>query len=210
MVQVPGSSAVWTSSFKAVKRVPSCRVTAFSIGSCRPAVWMASPTRQECNIITIPWQRCISSLVPSLSALIQRSISVKRLLTRTWFVGWCLAFLFGNQPVNFIKHSVNLRQDQQLGRESKMMMMMVMMMDTLRKQILSHWCHSKSEASACKTLTAPVVVVFMLTMAKWDCFSTSTVWPYRKESGQWHVNFDPGTRRHVQHIIAGCKNVYVQ
>lgn len=53
MVQVPGSRAVWTSSFNAVKRVPSCSVTAFSNGSCWPAVWVASPTRQEHNITEV-------------------------------------------------------------------------------------------------------------------------------------------------------------
>ena len=41
-------------------------------------------------------------------------------------------------------------------------------------------CHWKSEASSYKkrdtTLTAAVVTVFVFTMAKWDCFSTSTSW----------------------------------
>lgn len=47
MVQVPSSRDVWTSSFNAVKRVPSCSVTAFSIGSCWPAVWVAWPSCQQ-------------------------------------------------------------------------------------------------------------------------------------------------------------------
>lgn len=47
MVQLPKGSAVWTSSFKAVKRVPSCSATAFSIGSCSLPVWVASPTQHH-------------------------------------------------------------------------------------------------------------------------------------------------------------------
>lgn len=122
MVQVPGSRAVWTSSFNAVKRVPSCSVTAFSIGSCWPVVWVASPKHQGRNItdVLVPFPERDASLPLSsqLSPLIQLSIS-ERLLTRTRFVRCCLAFLSGNQPVHFIEHSVNLRQDQQLGQDIK-------------------------------------------------------------------------------------------
>lgn len=41
------------------------------------------------------------------------------LLTRARFIGHCLTFLPGNKPVHFIEHSVNLRQDQQLGEDVK-------------------------------------------------------------------------------------------
>lgn len=44
VVQAPGGRPVCTSSLSAVTTVPSCRVTAFSVGSWRPA---ASPVRGE-------------------------------------------------------------------------------------------------------------------------------------------------------------------
>lgn len=123
----------------------------------------------------------------------------ERLLTRAQFVRGRLAFLSGDQPVHFIKHSVNLRQDQQLGQEIKMKMKMA---STPSKLILRYRCHGKSEASGYrKILTAAVVAVFMLTMAKWDCFSTSTSWSHREKRRQnkkntpfkkWHVNFKLG------------------
>lgn len=53
MELVPCSRSVWTSSLNAVRRVPSCSVTAFSIGSCLFSVCVASPTHQEPNIIIV-------------------------------------------------------------------------------------------------------------------------------------------------------------
>lgn len=52
-----------------------------------------------------------------LLSINQSEHQCERLLTTAQFVRSCLTFLPGNKPVHFIKHSVNLRQDQQLGQD---------------------------------------------------------------------------------------------
>lgn len=59
-VQGPEGREVWTNSCNAVKSFPSCIVTAFSMGSCWPAVCVASSLHQEQRnkncFVNIYWQ----------------------------------------------------------------------------------------------------------------------------------------------------------
>lgn len=73
MVQVPGSRAVWTSSFNAVRRVPSCSVTAFSIGSCSPPVWVASSTCDITGVLAPSPGR--DAPVPTVTASVWKGFS---------------------------------------------------------------------------------------------------------------------------------------
>lgn len=123
IVQVPCSTAVWTNSFNAVKRVPSCSVTAFSTGSCWPAACVASSAHQQQNNIETVFAP--TKMHPSPCPILTFTIKPRgrrRRLTRARFVRSRLAFLSGNQPVHFLQHLVNLRQDQQLGQEIQMRM----------------------------------------------------------------------------------------
>lgn len=56
-IVLPCGSDVWTSSCNPVRSLPSCSITVFSTLSCWPAVWVASPTRQEDGIkeVAVLW-----------------------------------------------------------------------------------------------------------------------------------------------------------
>lgn len=185
MVQLPGSRDVWTSSFNAVKRVPSCSVTAFSIGSCWPAVWVASPGRVNIteSFSTLAWQRCISSSCPLWTLTINLTwapvwkgfLPEPDLSKSVWLFFLAISQSTSSSTLSTcdrtsscgerLKSDDDDDDDGDYGEHTAQ---------------TDSECHWKSEASSYKnrntTLTAALVTVFVFTMAKWDCFSTSTSW----------------------------------
>lgn len=156
---LPCGSDVWTSSCNPVRSLPSCSITVFSTLSCWPAVWVASPAHQEDGIkeVAVLWMTDCEEA--SYSKLIY------------WpFLGFSF-WRWASPPHRALCQPVTWPAAA-AWREKSMMKMEL-------KRILLPVLQ--------QTLTATVAAVFVLTMAKWHCLSTSTSWSHTKKWKDWQM-----------------------